>query len=115
MTYAADARLTDAERKTREETEAKKAADAALLRKDFNETFASAHGQRVLKYIMDVCGYQRSSTTVDPTTTKIITDNMLYNEARRNLYLSIRSFLKAEILIQVENKGVGNDNADIFS
>lgn len=115
MTYAADARLTDEQRAAKQREAEKKAAELALLKKDLNEAFTSAAGRRALRWIMEQCGYQRSSTTVDPNSTKILIDNMLYNEARRNLYLTLRQFLHKDILIQVENKGLQQDEEEMFS
>ncbi len=115
MTYAADSRLTQDQKDAKQLEAEKKARAAALLKKDINETFAPGHGRRVLRWLMDECGYQRPSTSVDPNSTKILSENMLYNEARRNLYLKLRQLVDQEILIPVENKGLEQDEVDIFS
>ncbi len=114
-TFAADARLTPEEREAKKQEAEKKQRAAALFKKDLNETFAPGHGRRVLRWLMEECGYQRPSTSVDPNSTKILSENMLYNEARRNLYLKLRQQLDQEILIPVENKGLEQDEVDIFS
>lgn len=115
MTVAADARLSPEEREKRLAEEQKKAAARARLKRDLNETFATGPGRRTLRWLMNECGYQRPSTSVDPNSTKILTENVVYNEARRNLYLAIRTFLHPDILIPVENKGLEEDEVDIFS
>jgi len=112
MTLAADARRTDAEIKAREESGRKKAVEIAQLRKDMNETFATASGRRTLRWIMELCGYQRPSIIADPVSGNPLLDGTIYNEARRNLYLSLRRYLSQEILIPVENKGLEVDEAE---
>lgn len=114
MTFGADARLSDVERQQKISKEQERQAQAALLRKDMDETFATAHGQRVLRWIMDQCGYQTSLVSVNPTSTEILEKNLIYNHARRNLYLTLRSLIHRNILIPVEHKGLEND-VDIFS
>jgi len=89
---------------------------ASALRRvtnDINQTFASDHGKRTLRYILDLCGYQKYSTSADPESGEINVQATIYNEARRNLYLKLRSFLKREILMDVENKGLSIDEEEL--
>lgn len=74
------------------------------LKQDFNQTFNSPHGKSVLRYLLNQCGYQSVSTTMNPQSGEINTVATIYNEARRNVYLKIRSFLMEEILRDVENQ-----------
>lgn len=117
MTTASDKRLSPEQVDAKQIELEKKKRQLAQLKKDFSETFAPAHGKRVLRWIMDQCGYTRSSTSVDPTTTKILTENMLYNESRRNLYLSMRQYLSRDTKIAVENEGMEEDESvdNLFS
>lgn len=114
MLHAAESRLSQEQKDARQAEIDKRAAEIALLRKDMNETFAPAHGQRVLRWLMDQCGYQSSIVSIDPHTTKILTENLIYNAARQNLYLTLRKFLHKNILVSVEHKAPGDD-IDIFS
>ena len=114
MTKAADVRLSEDQKNAREERDSKRAVEQAKLRKDLNETFATAAGLNSLRWLMEMCGYQRPSIIADPANGNPLTDGTIYNEARRNLYLSLRKFLKSEILIPVENRGLQSDE-DIFS
>lgn len=117
MTRASEKRLTvEALASAKDDREKKKRA-IALLRKDFDETFASAAGQNVLRWIMDQCGYQRPSVTVDPASTEINPLSTVYNESRRNLYLGIRALTNRDILAKVELKGMERDEemVDLFS
>lgn len=115
MTRVTDLRTSEAEAKAKQEAADNAARKQALLKKDINETFASAQGMATLRYIMDLCGYQRPSTVADPATGEIMYNSTIYNEARRNIYLSIRKFLKRETLISVENKGLEQDEVDLLS
>lgn len=115
MTVAGDARLTDLQKSERESAEKKRAAELAQLKRDFNDTFGPGHGRRVLRFLMDTCGYQRPSIIAEPQSGDPLPSGTIYNEARRNLYLTIRKFLNQEILIPVENKGLEQDETDIFS
>lgn len=114
MTHASDARQTEDVLDARQKAEAARKAEVAKLRMDFDETFGSEAGKRVLRFIMDKCGYQVSSIVADPKTGDIYEKPTIYNEARRNLYVySIRSFLRREILMAVEHEHV--TETDIFS
>lgn len=115
MTQAADVRLSEEDRRKKRAEDDKKAAELAQFRKDLNETFGSGAGRRVLRWLMDTCGYQRPSVIADPANGNPLTEGTVYNEARRNLYLSIRKYLSSEILIPVENKGLEQDEVDILS
>lgn len=87
------------------------------LTRDLGETFATSSGRRTLRFLMDQCGYQKSNTFENGETGDLLTQSMLYNEARRGLYLDLRQFIPQEVLIAVENQGLGDDaeEIDIFS
>lgn len=91
---------------------ARNAKKSARIKKDISETFATASGRNTLRFIMDICGYQKSSITADPNTGEIFMDGTLHNEARRNLYLVLRSYVHRETLIAVENRGLEVDEID---
>jgi len=86
----------------------KKLIDEAKLKRDkqltsdMRKVFGSDAGVRVLRWLMVECGYQSQSVVADKTTQNIYTDSTIYNEARRNLYLQMRSYLDAKTLIPVE-------------
>lgn len=115
MTVASDVRLSEDAKKARTDAEAKRRAELALLRKDLNETFGPAHGLRALRYIMDLCGYQNYIVIADPATGDPLPNGTLYNAARQGIYIKLRRFLSPEILIPVENKGLEQDETDLFS
>ena len=72
------------------------------LEQDFNQTFATGHGKRVLAHIMRECGFIDPSVTMNAQTAEINLNATLYNEARRNVYLSIRKFIRTDIIRDIE-------------
>lgn len=52
------------------------------LVRDYKETFETAHGQRVLRHILEVSGATKPKFTTDA-------DQLRWNEAQRHLALSI--------------------------
>lgn len=113
MTVAADARLDEAQKAARDKAAKKAQEKLDLLREDLNEAFGSGSGMRALRFIMDLAGYQKPSIIADPQSGDPLPNGTIYNEARRNLYLSIRRLIRRETLILVENQGLENDE-DMF-
>ncbi len=88
----------------------------AQLRRDMAETFSSPAGRRSLRWLMEAGGYQKPNA-IENQDGEMQIQSMLYNEARRGMYLALRQYIPLETLIAVENKGLGDDPAetDIFS
>lgn len=59
-------------------------------------------GRLVFRDLMRQCGFLDPSVNVDPTTGSILTDNTVYNEARRNLWLTTRKRIPVENLVKIE-------------
>ena len=111
-TRASQTRLTETE-KTSEQIQ--KEIDQSRRKqavKDLNETFSSSSGLRTLRFLMELCGYQKPSVVADPQSGEIQINSTVYNEARRNIYLTLRKCLKQDILIPVENHGLSNDDPE---
>lgn len=68
----------------------------------FNQVFATEEGVLVLKEIAQMCGQNKVSIVADPASGEINPLSTIYNEARRNLYLSIRSYIRPSTLKKVE-------------
>lgn len=113
MTIASDARLSEQQKANKQNEIEKKQREVALLRKDLNETFATPAGKRALRYLMDLCGYQRSAVVADPATGDPLPNGTLYNSARVNVYLALRKNLHRDILIPVEHDGLGSDDSSV--
>ena len=73
------------------------------LKKDFNITFASEEGQRVLSYLCKMCGYHSSSLVINPTG-EINMVSTAHNESRRSVYIAIRNMLRKDIYLKAEQK-----------
>jgi hypothetical protein len=101
-TKATEARLTEVEIGVRAAKEKKRKSEEAQLKRDLNEAFSSPAGRRALRWIMRVCGYQHPSIVADPRSGEIVFNSTIYNEARRNFYLTLRGYLPRRILTQVE-------------
>ena len=75
---------------------------------DFNTTFCTPEGKRVLSWIMKECGYQESDAIVNPETLELAALSTASNSIRRGLYLQMRKYLKPDILIDVEIVGTAD-------
>lgn len=100
----------------RKALEAKQKADDqkhTRLAADLNEVFSTGPGMNVLRFIMDECGFLRPSVVYSKATFEVQDKATVYNEARRNLYLQIRKYLKPSITTPVENGGLAIDEPPI--
>lgn len=100
----------------RKELEAKQKVESqknARLAADLNEVFATGAGMNVLRFIMDQCGFLKPSVVYNKETFDVQDKATVYNEARRNLYLQIRKYLKPSITTPVENNGLAIDETPI--
>ena len=90
----------------RQETIKKRMANTAKLRKTaIRRCLATSDGKVLLKYLMDQCGYQKSSVQASSTTGEHLENNTQYNEGRRDVYLGLRRHAREDILFDVEIKG----------
>ena len=87
MTKTSERRLTDQERKLLAVQQEKQEKLKKRLMRCLNATFASEEGRVVLHFLMDICGYQKTSITGDPRTGDLQDRGTFYNEARRSVYL----------------------------
>lgn len=89
-----------AEDKNRRQLDEK--AKAEQLRRDMAMTFKTAHGLRVLDWLMKECQFGEPILGVNPATQEICADRTLYQAMRLNLYIKIRKMLPFNILKEVE-------------
>lgn len=59
-------------------------------------------GKKFLRYLMAECGYKEHSVNVNPQTGQILTDNIVYNESRRSLWVSLRKLIPKTFLNDIE-------------
>lgn len=114
MSKALDARLTDADRENKIVADKLRHKKQSQLNRDLNTTFGTGAGTQVLKYIKSLAGYQQPNIVVDPNTGEVFPKSLLYNEARRAMYLTLRKTLSRDILIAVEIDEPKDDGLDLF-
>ena len=85
---------------TKEKEELEKRVNS--LKKDYEDVCNTPEGIRVLRHIFLMCGYSKSSIVMNRESYEINTQSTVYNEARRNLYLEMRSFLDKKNLMKIE-------------
>lgn len=68
-------------------------------------------GITFLKSLMATCGYQRTSVDVNEHN-EVLVNNIIYNEAKRDLWLRIRGLLPRDALIAIEIPKVEDDHND---
>lgn len=67
-----------------------------------NRCFSTEDGKRVLKYLGQLCAWAETSVGGKPDMGFDALTGTLYNEARRGVYVELRSFIRADILKEVE-------------
>lgn len=79
---------------------------AKQLRFDFAITFGTPEGRRVLQWIIEQAGYQKSNIGGNPTLGMDILQGTMYNACRQSLYLEMRQLIPAETLKLVEYENI---------
>lgn len=76
------------------------------------QTFATPEGKRVLLWLMEVCGFQKSNITSFDMNGQLSDKMILWNESRRDVYLRLREKLKTrpDILASVEIHKLGEED-----
>lgn len=72
------------------------------LRMDFALTFGTPEGKRVLKWVMNQCGWGKSVIGGNPALGLDVDRGTLYNSSRLGVYSEIRLLVPHEILKQTE-------------
>lgn len=88
----------------------------AAMREDFGRTFGTECGKRVLAWLFDRCGWDKSTVALNPQT-GIDKEMSLYLAQERNVYGDVRKHVPINILQEVEYGGIKPsgwiDNDDI--
>lgn len=79
---------------------------AKQLRIDFAITFGTPEGRRVLKWVIEQSGYQKSNIGGNPQLGMDVLQGTFYNSCRESLYLEMRQLIPAETLKSVEYENV---------
>lgn len=86
--------------KTRQQNEAHEREQ--LLRRDMIATFRTAHGIRVLTWLMKECNFGDAILGANPVSGDLDEKRTMYQAMRLNLYIKIRKMLPFNILKEVE-------------
>ena len=66
-----------------------------------NAVLSTEAGKAVFIYLADRCGFIKPTVSIDGNG-NVATGNMVFNEARRELYLELRAFASPELLKKIE-------------
>jgi hypothetical protein len=78
-------------------------ADAKELVRTMAIVAKTEAGIRLLQHIMHECGFQSASAMFNQKTGEVVASAMIYNEARRNIWLELRKWIPADRLVLIEN------------
>lgn len=79
-------------------------SEEARAKKHIIECFSTPAGKQTLLFLMRECGFHQPSVVVDGATQEVKQQATVYNEARRSVYLRIRSYMmdRPDVLTDVE-------------
>lgn len=72
------------------------------LKEAFIETAGSPYGKLVLRWLMQECGFKAVSIVGNPQTGDIQDRGTLYNEARRNIWITMRQRIPTKLRNKIE-------------
>jgi len=67
---------------------------------------ATDSGKELFRFLFEVCGYEQPSVVLDGKTGRLDMEKMLYNEARRSVYLQLRALAPVDELKKIEYKEI---------
>ena len=79
-----------------------KEKETEQFKRSINAVAETPDGRAVLRYIMRECGHNMSSVVQDPQSLEINTISTVWNEAKRDVYTRLRSFIDKKNLIEIE-------------
>lgn len=72
------------------------------LSADLKVCFSSIEGRRVLRYLMNICGYKKSKVGGNPALGMDVAQGTIYNAARENVCIELLEFIPPYIIKDVE-------------
>jgi hypothetical protein len=92
-------------RKKREEHRKRLIQQKKVAEKSACECFSTDSGKEFLRWLIRESGFHQPSVIYNAESGDIKVDSTVYNEAKRDIYLRVRSLLKTrpDILAEVEN------------
>lgn len=76
------------------------------LRIDMAVTFGSPEGKRVLRWLLNQCGFFENGIGGNPAIGLDAVHGTIYNNARRNVYAELRKMIPHSILKEVEFENI---------
>lgn len=76
--------------------------EAKEMRDAIDAVLSTDSGKKLWGYLCRVCGFNRSSLVLDFQKGDVRAEGTTYNEARREVYLRLRTFASPERLKEVE-------------
>ena len=97
--------LTPKEKAAKKAKQAKFAKEANdKLKAMFDAVAATEDGRNLFKYFMELLGFHKNTVTMNPTTGEINKEISVYLEARRSVYLDMRTNISDRYLKKIEFK-----------
>lgn len=90
------------QKKANEQAEKKRKLEAKKEAEAFKRVSGTEDGRYIFRYFLRQCGFHAASVNVDTKTGQILTENTVYNEARRNIYLGLRKMIPPKNLVKIE-------------
>jgi cytochrome c5 len=94
------------EEKNKEELRKAQAAareeEVKRLRESINTVLKTPEGKRVFGYLCRICGFNKSSLCINPTSREVQAESTTYNEAMRKVYLLLRELAEPDLLKEIE-------------
>ncbi len=101
LSMDASSRLRHRMKVKQEDTANEKEAAEKKLKEIIGEVSGTDSGLLFLRYLMNTCGYQSPEILVNKDG-QPMPEAMLYNSARRDVYVELRKFIPKEALIKLE-------------
>jgi len=97
--------VEDRNKKKKAQAEARAKRDKDI-RNVITVACAKSEGIQLMRYLMEICGYQKIDTVMNPATGEINPIASMYNQARRNVYVELRRLIPKRILTKIEHGSV---------
>lgn len=92
-------------KKKHEEKLRRQEAQRRRIQKSVSQCFSTDAGKETMRWLMNECGFNKPSVIYNSESGDIKVDATVYNEAKRDIYLRIRSMLSHDpkLLAEIEH------------
>lgn len=88
--------------RTHEKKEIERNKTFEFHKRNFSTICDTPEGIDAIKFIMQLCSYQKPAITFNPETLEVNKEATLFLEARRSVYLELRKYIREEYLKKIE-------------